>query len=273
MAAACSRVAVTAVAPEANSPIALLERHRMEGIRLYYDWLSVASMQSSSLVTVDPLKTYIAGKGLTEYIRAISVDEPEILRRLREETAVHPRAEMQIPPEQGQLFRVLVGMLAAKKTLEIGVFTGYSSLVTALALPPEGRIVACDMSEEFTAVARRYWKEAGVDQKIELRLAPAADTLMALLAEGQAGSFDMAFIDADKTSYDTYYELALQLVRPGGVIVLDNMLREGAVIDASDTDPNTVAIRALNQKVGRDQRVVSALLSIADGVTLAWKKP
>lgn len=219
-----------------------------------------------------PLKTYLAGKGLTEYIRKVSVDEADVLRRLREETAAHPKALMQIPPEQGQFFRVLVGMLQAKKTLEIGVFTGYSSLVTALALPPEGRLVACDISDEFTTVARRYWREAGVEQKIELRIGPAEDTMMSLLAEGHRESFDMAFIDADKTGYDTYYELSLQLVRPGGVIVLDNMLREGNITDPSSTDPNTLAIRALNQKLGRDARVVSALLSIADGVTVAWKK-
>ena len=221
---------------------------------------------------MEPLKTYLAGKGLTEYIRNISVDEGDVLRRLREETALHPRAQMQIPPEQGQFFRVLVGMLQAKKTLEIGVFTGYSSLVTALALPPDGRIIACDISEEFTAVARRYWREAGVERKIDLRIGPATETLMALLAEGHRESFDLSFIDADKTGYDGYYELSLQLVRPGGVIVLDNMLREGNITDASSTDPNTVAIRALNEKLGKDRRVASALLSIADGVTLAWKK-
>lgn len=221
---------------------------------------------------MEPLKTYLAGKGLTEYIRKVSVDEADVLRRLREETAAHPKALMQIPPEQGQFFRVLVGMLQAKKTLEIGVFTGYSSLVTALALPPEGRMIACDISDEFTTVARRYWREAGVEQKIELRIGPAEDTMMSLLAEGHCESFDMAFIDADKTGYDTYYELSLQLVRPGGVIVLDNMLREGSITDPSSTDPNTLAIRTLNQKLGRDARVVSALLSIADGVTVAWKK-
>jgi len=221
---------------------------------------------------VEPLKTYLAGKELTEYIRRVSVDEADVLRRLREETAVHPRAQMQIPPEQGQFFRVLIGMLQAKKTLEIGVFTGYSSLVTALALPPEGRIVACDISEEFTSVARRYWREAGVGQKIELRIGPAEKTLVSLLEEGHGESFDMSFIDADKTGYDTYYELSLKLVRPGGVIVLDNMLQEGGITDSSSTDPNTLAIRALNEKLGRDQRVISALLSIADGVTLAWKK-
>ena len=221
---------------------------------------------------MEPLKTYLAGKGLTEYIRNVSVDEADVLRRLREETALHSRAQMQIPPEQGQFFRVLLGMLQAKKTLEIGVFTGYSSLVTALALPPDGQIIACDISEEFTSVARRYWREVGVAQKIELRIGPAEDTLMSLLAEGHGESFDMSFIDADKTGYDTYYELSLQLVRPGGVIVLDNMLREGRITDPTSTDPDTLAIRALNQKLGRDQRVISALLSIADGVSIAWKK-
>ena len=133
-------------------------------------------------------------------------------------------------------------------------------------------MVACDISEEFTSVARRYWREAGVADKIDLRIGPAAATLRSLLSSGHAESFDMAFIDADKTGYDTYYELCLQLVRPGGVIVLDNMLREGSITDPSSTDPNTLAIRALNEKLGRDRRVVSALLSIADGVTLAWKK-
>ena len=221
---------------------------------------------------MEPLKTYLAGKKLTEYIRNVTVDEADVLRRLREETARHPRAQMQIPSEQGQFFRVLVGILQAKKTLEIGVFTGYSSLVTALALPPEGRVIACDISEEFTSVARRYWHEAGVEQKIELRIGPAEDTLRSLLAEGHRESFDMAFIDADKMSYDTYYELSLQLVRAGGVIVLDNMLQDGNITDMSSTDPNILAIRALNEKLGRDQRVISALLSIADGVTVAWKK-
>jgi len=165
---------------------------------------------------------------LRGYLLSVSLREPEILARLREETATLPMAGMQISPQQGQFMALLVQMLGAKKTLEVGVFTGYSSLVVAQALPPEGRVVACDVSEEWTGIARRYWQEAGVAEKIELRLAPGGDSLRALLAEGQAGTFDFAFIDADKQGYETYFELALQLLRPGGVIGLDNVLRAAA---------------------------------------------
>lgn len=217
-------------------------------------------------------KHYLAGEALTNYIRSVSVNESDLLRRLREETASHPRAIMQIPPEQGQFFQLLVKLIQAKKTLEVGVFTGYSSLATALALPPDGKLVACDLSEEYTSIAKRYWKEAGVENKITLRIGPAAETLEALLQEGAANSFDFTFIDADKTGYDRYYELALQLVRPGGLIALDNMLRHGEILDKNTQDPDTLALQALNRKLAKDERVVISLLSIADGVTLALKK-
>jgi len=216
-------------------------------------------------------KSYLSTAAITDYIRAVGVNEPDVLRRLREETASRPDAVMQISPEQGQFFRVLLGAIKARKTLEIGVFTGYSSIVTALALPPDGRVVACDSSEEFTRVARRYWKEAGVEQKIELRLGPAAQSMRALLSEGAGETFDFVFIDADKASYDVYYELALNLLRRGGLIALDNMLRRGDVLDAEIQDEDVAAIRALNEKLHNDRRIVSVLLPLADGVTLALK--
>lgn len=216
-------------------------------------------------------KSYLSGEAITNYIRAVGVNEPDVLRRLREETASLPDARMQITPEQGQFFRVLLGAIAARKTLELGVFTGYSSIVTALALPADGRVVACDTSEEFTRVARRYWKEAGVEEKIELRLGPAADSMRALLTEVGRETFDFVFIDAEKTGYDLYYELALELVRRGGVIALDNMLRRGDVLDADKMDDDVLAIRALNEKLHNDRRILSVLLPIADGLTLALK--
>jgi predicted O-methyltransferase YrrM len=218
-------------------------------------------------------KSYLAGEAVTEYVRSLVVNEPDVLRRLREETASHPDAVMQIPRDQGLLFEVLLGLVGAKKTLEVGVFTGYSSTVTALALPPDGRVFACDVSDEFTSVARRYWAEAGVADKITLRIGPAAKTLQQLLAEGYRESFDFAFIDADKEAYDTYYELALQLVRPGGLIVLDNMLRHGEVLNPAVTEPGSLALRQLNEKLARDSRVRAVLLPVVDGVTLVWKKP
>lgn len=202
------------------------------------------------------------------------MSEPEhpVLAKCREETGKHPLWSMQIGAEQGSFFRILLSMLNAKKTLEVGVFTGYSSTLTALTLPEDGRVIACDVSEEYTRDAQRYWREAGVQQKIELRLGPAADTLRALVQEGQAGTFDFAFIDADKSNYDSYYEYALQLVRPRGLIVLDNMLRSGKVLDANTTDPEIVAIRKMNKKLASDDRVLVSLLPLTDGTTLAWKK-
>jgi len=209
---------------------------------------------------------------LASYMRKVSVREPDVLRRLREETAPLPMARMQITPEQGQFMAMLVRLLGAVKTLEIGVFTGYSSLAVALAMPERGRVIACDVSEEWTAIARRYWKEAGVANKIDLRLAPAAQTIEALLADGQQSKFDFAFIDADKANYDKYYEGALKLIRSGGLIAIDNVLWHGQVIDPSVNDEDTIAIRRLNEKLNCDSRVDLSMLPIGDGVTLARKR-
>ena len=210
---------------------------------------------------------------LYAYLLENSLRETDILRRLREETAGMPGSGMQISPEQGQFMALLVQLMGARRCLEIGTFTGYSALAVAQALPPGGTVVACDVNETTTAVARRYWQEAGVADRIDLRLAPALDTLDALLAEGGAGSFDFAFIDADKTSYDAYYEGALKLLRSGGLIAVDNVLWDGAVIDSTRDDPDTRAIRALNAKIAGDQRVSCSLLPLGDGLTLAFKRP
>lgn len=209
---------------------------------------------------------------LYDYLLSNSVREPDILWKLRQETANHPRAGMQISPEQGQFMRLLIQLIGAKKTLEVGVFTGYSSLSVALALPPDGKIIAADVSEEFTAIARRYWQQAGVADKIDLRLAPGLETLDALLADGQAETFDFAFIDADKENYDGYYERSLQLVRPGGLIAIDNVLWSGKVADPQYQDESTQVIRALNQKLHDDQRITLSLVPIGDGLTLALKR-
>jgi len=206
------------------------------------------------------------------YLQAVSVREPEVLKRLREETASMPNSTMQISPDQGQFMALLVQLINASKTLEVGVFTGYSSLSVALALPPDGKVIACDVSDEYTQVARRYWAEAGVSGKVSLRLAPALETLDSLINEGQAGTFDFAFIDADKGNYDGYYERALKLVRKGGLISIDNVLWGGKVADDNAQDADTVAIRALNEKLLDDQRVSLSLVPIADGLTLALKR-
>lgn len=209
---------------------------------------------------------------LYNYLLSVSLREPEILLKLRQETASHPRSGMQISPEQGQFMSLLVQLIGAKKTLEVGVFTGYSSLSVALALPADGQIIACDVSEEFTAIARRYWHEARVADKIDLRLAPGLETLDQLLATGQAETFDFAFIDADKENYDGYYERSLQLVRPGGLIAIDNVLWSGQVANPQIQDASTQAIRALNEKLHHDERVTLSLVPIADGLTLAIKR-
>ncbi len=207
-----------------------------------------------------------------EYLLSVSVQEAEVLTKLREETNRHPMSVMQISPDQGQFMGLLVQLLRAKKTLDIGVFTGYSSLVVALALPADGKVVACDIDEEYTAIAGRYWQAAGVRDKIDLQIAPALETLDKLIAEGQAGSFDFAFIDADKRNYPNYYERALELLRPGGVIAIDNVLWSGKVADPEDTDKRTIAIREFNQKLYKDRRVQISMLPIADGLTLAMKQ-
>ena len=211
-------------------------------------------------------------KRVYDYLLNVSLREADVLRRLREETAALPLAIMQIAPEQGQFMALLVELTGAVRCIEVGVFTGYSSLAVALALPAQGRITACDISEEFTALARRYWAEAGVDHKIDLRLAPALETLDALIAEGGAGTYDFAFIDAEKTEYGDYYERLLILLRPGGLILIDNVLWSGRVADPQIQTDDTVAIRAFNETLKRDERVSLSMLPVADGLTLARKR-
>lgn len=213
--------------------------------------------------------------GLSEdieaYLAATGVREHPVLVRCRRETAEMPMAMMQISPEQGAFMALLAKSIGAARYLEIGSFTGYSALAIALALPESGKVVACDVSKEFTDKARRYWQEAGVAPKIDLRLAPATETLDAMIAAKET-SFDMAFIDADKQNYDAYYERVLELLRPGGLILLDNMLWSGAVADPTANDPSTEAIRALNRKIHADSRVDMALAAIGDGVMMARKR-
>ena len=209
---------------------------------------------------------------LYQYLLSVSLRESDVLARLREETAGITGAGMQISPEQGQFMTFLLRLMGAERTLEVGVFTGYSTLCTALALPQTGTVVACDVSEEWTAIARRYWREAGVDGVIDLRLAPAMETLNTLLAGGMENSFDFAFIDADKENYLNYYQRALALVRCGGVIAIDNVLWGGSVCDAGDSAPSTAAIRELNQFLYNDERIDLTMLPIGDGLTLACKR-
>jgi len=207
-----------------------------------------------------------------QYLLKTSVREPEVAKHLREETQKLEQAQMQIGPDQGQFMHLLVQLLQARKTIEVGVFTGYSALWVALALPRDGRIIACDVNEEYTAIARRYWKEAGVSEKIDLRLAPAVNTLDDLINGGQSGTFDFMFIDADKTNYDNYYERGLRLLRQGGLISIDNTIWSGRVADEKVQDPDTVAIRRLNDKLLTDERVTLSMLTVGDGLTLALKR-
>ncbi len=209
---------------------------------------------------------------LYEYSLAVGLREPDLFRALREETGRLTHAGMQIAPEQGPLLALLVQLLGAKNCLEVGTFTGYSSLWVASVLPPGGRLICCDVSEEYTALARKYWALTGLAAKIDLRLGPALDTLDALLANGRAGHLDYAFIDADKANYGAYYEACLKLLRPGGLLAIDNTLWDGKVADAQVNDPDTVAIRQLNQKLHADSRVSLSFLPFADGLTLALKR-
>ncbi len=217
-------------------------------------------------------RTITMTDALYGYLLETSLREAPLLKRLRDETAAHPRGGMQISPEQGQFMQLLTKLTDARRCIEVGVFTGYSSLAVALALPADGRILACDVSEEFTSVARRYWKEAGVAGKIELVLAPATETLDARLKAGEAGAYDLAFIDADKANYAQYYERLLKLLRPGGLVLVDNVLWSGTVIDSEDQDEDTVAIRAFNRLLHQDERVDLSMLPIGDGLTLARKR-
>ncbi len=208
---------------------------------------------------------------LYRYLLSVSLNEHPILRKLREETASHAQANMQIAPEQGQFMGLLVKLMGARRILEIGTFTGYSSLCMAMALPVHGRITTCDISEEWTNIAQRYWDEAGVDNRVELHLGPALDTIDKLLAEGQERKFDLVFIDADKENYVGYYEYALNLLRPGGLILVDNVLWSGKVIEADMQDKDTIAIRSFNEYLKNDTRIMLSMIPLADGLTLAVK--
>jgi predicted O-methyltransferase YrrM len=209
---------------------------------------------------------------IERYVGETVTKESPLQKRLRAETAKLPMGLMQIGPDQGALLALLVRLIGAKRTLEIGTFTGYSALAVARALPEGGQVIACDVSEEWTAIARRYWREAGLADRIELRLGPAVDTLKALLGTHGTGSFDFAFIDADKSGYDAYYELCLELIRQNGLIAIDNVLWSGAVIDPKKRDADTAALRALNLKIRDDARVDSVLLTVGDGLMLARKR-
>ncbi len=217
-------------------------------------------------------KTIYLNDALYEYLLGASLREPDVLRRLREETRPMPEADCQISPEQGQFMNLLLRLMGAKRVLEVGTFTGYSSTVMALALPEGGKVVTCDRSKEWTDIAWRYWHEAGVDQRIELRLGEAEETLARLIKEAGLGSFDFVFIDADKTNDGTYFEQCMKLVRTGGLIAIDNTLWSGRVADRSEQDADTRAIRAFNAERLKDNRVDLSLVPIADGLTLCRKR-
>ena len=220
-------------------------------------------MSSRTITMTDALYNYLIG---------VSLREPPVLKSLRLHTQKIPRANLQISPEQGQFMSLLVRLTGAKRAIEIGTFTGYSALCVALAMPDKGRMICCDVNESTGAVARKFWKKAGVEHKIDLRIAPALETVNALLAKGQAGKFDFAFIDADKPNYGAYYERVLKLMRPGGLIAIDNVLWGGDVLDAADQSVSTQAVRAINKKLKGDKRVDISMLPIGDGLTLARKK-
>ncbi|MEM9543256.1 MAG: class I SAM-dependent methyltransferase [Cyanobacteria bacterium P01_E01_bin.42] len=209
---------------------------------------------------------------LYNYLLSVSLREPDSLTQLRQKTERYPFGNMQIAPDQGQFMALLVRLMGAKKILEIGTLTGYSALWMALALPPDGTLITCDIQEKCREFAQPYWQGAGVADKIDLHIAPALETLENLLATEQAETFDLAFIDADKTNYPHYYEKCLELLRPGGLIAIDNVLWGGAVADPEQTDPDTMAIKELNQSLHQDDRIELSMLPIADGLTLALKR-
>ena len=217
-------------------------------------------------------RTIAITESIYQYLCDHSVREDPILKDLRDYTYDMEERAMQIAPEQGQFMQMLVKLIGAKNTIEVGVFTGYSSLAIALALPEDGRIVACDVNPQYTSVAEKFWVSAGVRRKIDLRIGPAKDTLLGLINGGFTGTFDFAFIDADKINYDHYYELCLQLIRPGGLITVDNVLWGGAVSDDAINDVDTNAIRALNDKLHQDKRIDLSLVPVGDGLTLAMKR-
>ncbi len=216
-------------------------------------------------------RTLLTG-ALDDYAIANWLRDSDLKRRLREETKRLPTAGMQIAADQGQFMALMTRAIGARHAIEIGVFTGYSALSVAEALPPDGKLIACDVSTEWTSIGKRYWRESGLDHKIDLRIGPALDTLDALLREGQAGKFDMAFIDADKSNYDGYYERCLLLLRTGGLMMFDNVLWGGRVAAAETGSEDTQALRALNAKLHDDQRIDLALVPLGDGITLALKR-
>ncbi len=217
-------------------------------------------------------RSIVLDDALYEYLLSVSLRESDVLRRLREETAALPQHNMQIAPEQGQFMALLAELIGARKCLEIGTFTGYSALAVAAVLPEDGTLIACDISEDFTSHAKPFWREAGVAGRIDLRIGPALDTRDALIADGETGSFDFAFIDADKANYQGYFQRVLDLVRGGGLICVDNVLWHGAVIDPARNDEDTEAIRAFNASLTRDPWVSLSLVPIGDGLTLARKR-
>lgn len=217
-------------------------------------------------------RTLAITDGIYDYLVKNTLREPEVFRQLRAETARMENRDMQIAPEQGQFMALLVELLAARRALEIGTFTGYSALWVASALPADGQLVCCDVSAEWTATAHRYWTMAGVASRIDLRLGRATETLDYLLAHGAGSSFDFAFVDADKENYDTYYEQVLRLLRPGGLVTIDNALSNGRVVRPTAEQPNAHAIDALNRKIQHDDRVTASLVPIGDGLMLARKR-
>jgi O-methyltransferase len=217
-------------------------------------------------------RTIYLNDALYEYLLGVSLREPGVLRDLREETRPMPEADCQISPEQGQFMALLLRVMGAKRVLEVGTFTGYSALAMALALPEDGKVVTCDRSETWTAIARRYWHKAGVEDRIDLRLGDANGSLEQLKEEGEAGRFDFAFIDADKTNDGSYFEKCLGLVRTGGLIAIDNTLWSGRVADKAQTDADTKAIRAFNTERSKDNRIDLSLVPIADGLTICRKR-
>jgi predicted O-methyltransferase YrrM len=217
-------------------------------------------------------KTIGLSDELAAYVVKVGTREPAVLARLREETAAIPQHGMQIAPEEGAFLAMLVELTGARRCIEVGTFTGYSSTAVALALPDDGELVCCDVSQQWTSLARKYWDEAGVAAKVDLRIAPAAETLDQLLADGEEAAYDFAFVDADKSGYDGYYERLLRLVRPGGLIVFDNTLWSGRVLDPNAADEDTRAITTLNAKLADDERISLCLLPVADGVTLVRRR-
>ena len=217
-------------------------------------------------------RSFSLPENVERYIVDTTLRDQPVMRELREETAHLPGAGMQTGADQVQFLQLLVRLIGARRCIEVGVYTGYSALGVALALPADGKIIACDISEEYTAVARRYWERAGVAGKIDLRLAPATQTLDTLIREGREALYDFAYIDADKTGYDEYYERLLKLIRPNGLIAIDNVLWHGDVANPESTDSNSQALRKLNEKIGRDQRVDASLLSVGDGLMIVRKR-